>query len=236
MLTVNSVKNQPLIGGWQETVLQSVVENDSGTFLNGVHLSVPVARRQSHHLYVSDKRDVKTVQNEIAESLVEFLHQRFSVDDALLAILIPFIHYDQRDVDLRAVHRVIGCDLDLAAMALEYADLTTSKSLTCLKLPELVQRLASSAEDYPNMLTVMARILAAKPRSADVERCISATNLLKTSLLASSTILTQNAYLFIHHNLPPTAYVAVGGKLLTQLIRACDSLLKRLTYGALPAV
>jgi len=55
------------------------------------------------------------------------------------------------------------------------------------------------------MLTVMARILAAKPHSADVERCISANNLLKTSLRATLTILTENAYLFIHHNLPPTA-------------------------------
>ena len=75
MSTVNSLKNQPLIGGWQETILQSVVDNDEGKFLNGVHLSIPVARRQRHHFYVSDRRDITAVQNEIAESLVEFLHQ-----------------------------------------------------------------------------------------------------------------------------------------------------------------
>jgi len=42
------------------------------------------------------------------------------------------------------------------------------------------------------MLTIMARILAAKPHSADVERCISANNLLKTSLRASLDISTEN--------------------------------------------
>jgi len=56
------------------------------------------------------------------------------------------VHFDQTNIDIRAVHRVIGCDLDLVAMTLEYADLSTSKSLICLKLPELVQRLASSAD------------------------------------------------------------------------------------------
>ena len=51
----------------------------------------------------------------------------------------------------------------------------------------------------------MSGILAAKPHSADVERCISANNLLKTSLCATLKLETENSYLFIHHNLPPTA-------------------------------
>ena len=74
-----------------------------------------------------------------------------------------------------------------------------------MKLPDLVKHLSSNADSYPNILSAMSRILAAKPHSADVERCISANNLLKTSLRSSIKLTTENRYLFIHHNLPPTA-------------------------------
>ena len=68
-----------------------------------------------------------------------------------------------------------------------------------------MKQLAANADSYPNVFCIMSRILAAKPHSADVERCISANNLLKTSLRASLKLDTENSYLFIHHNLPPTA-------------------------------
>jgi hypothetical protein len=48
-------------------------------------------------------------------------------------------------------------------------------------------------------------VVKCKNHSADVERCISANNLLKTSLRASLDISTEARYLFIHHNLPPVA-------------------------------
>jgi hypothetical protein len=137
------------------------------------------------------------VQNEIVDSLVEFLTQRFSIDEPLFATLVPLADFDTASVDLRAVHGLIGCNLDLATMSLEYCDVANSKVLTGLKLLQLVQRLASS-DDYPNMLTIMAQILAAKPHFADMERCISANNLLKTSLRASLKIHQKiHTYLYI---------------------------------------
>jgi len=81
----------------------------------------------------------------------------------------------------------------------------SQKNVASLELPHLVKQLADNANSYPNVLCILSRILDAKPHSADVERCISANNLLKTSLRASLKLDTENSYLFIHHNLPPTA-------------------------------
>jgi len=78
-------------------------------------------------------------------------------------------------------------------------------SLQSSQMPDLVKHLSANADSYPNVLCVMSRILATKPHSADVERCVSGNNLLKTSLRSGLNIDTENAYLFIHHNLPPTA-------------------------------
>ena len=60
-------------------------------------------------------------------------------------------------------------------------------------------------DEYPTMLTALSRILAAKPYSADVERCISANNLLKTSLRSALKLSTESMHLFIYSNIPPTA-------------------------------
>ena len=42
----------------------------------------------------------------------------------------------------------------------------------------------------------------AKPHSCDVERLISACNLVKTSLRNSIDVETQNLYLYVHFNMP----------------------------------
>lgn len=70
-----------------------------------------------------------------------------------------------------------------------------------MKLPHLVAKLSTNSDTYPNVLTVLSHILAARPHSADIERCISANNLLKTYLRSCFKVHTENAYLFIHHNL-----------------------------------
>jgi hypothetical protein len=43
----------------------------------------------------------------------------------------------------------------------------------------------------------------AKPHSADVERLISTSNILKSSDRQSLIVETENEYLFVHFNMPP---------------------------------
>jgi len=42
-----------------------------------------------------------------------------------------------------------------------------------------------------------------KPHSADVERLISTSNILKSSDRQSLIVETENEYLFVHFNMPP---------------------------------
>jgi len=109
-------------------------------------------------------------------------------------------------VNLQQIHAQFAFDLELAGLSCEFTELATEKkTVTSMKLPDPVKHLSSNADSYPNILSAMSQILAAKPHSTDVERCISANNLLKTSLRSSLKLTTGNCYLFIHHNLPPTA-------------------------------
>jgi hypothetical protein len=64
------------------------------------------------------------------------------------------------------------------------------------------QYLARKRNIYPNIVIALARIRAAKPHSCDVERLISACNLVKTSLRNSIYVETQNLYLYVHFNMP----------------------------------
>jgi hypothetical protein len=200
-----SLKDKPLIGGWQETLQQSVYENEGKTFLKGIELSFPSKRRQQHHLFVSDKRDIAAMCSDVIDSLNEFLTQRFSLDSDIAKQLHDFVHFNQEKVDVRAVHTAICSDLDLTAVSIEYQELASNKDFTSLKLADMVRWLTAANDSYKNVCIMLARILAAKPHSADVERCISANNLLKTSLRSALSLHTEAMYMFVHHNLPPVA-------------------------------
>ena len=125
------------------------------------------------------------------------------------------MRFDVEKTDLRAVHMAIGADLDIAELSLEFEELAKScNQLIRIPLPELLKCLSSSQE-YANVVIVLAQLLAAKPHSADVERCISANNLLKTSLRAALDIARESR--FVHHNLPPTSQWNLGQAVLRWL-------------------
>ena len=67
-----------------------------------------------------------------------------------------------------------------------------------LRLCQLVERFCISKNIYPNMIIALSKVLAAKPHSCDVERLISACNLLKTSIRNRMDIKTQNLYMYVH--------------------------------------
>ena len=143
------------------------------------------------------------MKNEIICSLDEFLSQRFDIDQKLVGILRPFVGL-QSDCDIKEVYNTICSDLDLMKLTLEFEELARSKDVNHiqeLKLPQLVQYLFRSKDIYPNMITALCRVLAAKPHFCDVERLISACNLLKTSMRNCIDIKTQNLYLYVYFNM-----------------------------------
>ena len=103
-------------------------------------------------------------------------------------------------VDLRAVHKAVAFDLDIAELSFEFQALAAQSEVTACDMTKCL----SKSQEYPSMLLTLARLMAAKPHSADVERCISANNILKTSLRSALNLRTESSYVFIHNNLPPT--------------------------------
>jgi hypothetical protein len=63
----------------------------------------------------------------------------------------------------------------------------------------MVPYLARKRNIYPNIVTALCRIWAAKPHSCDVERLISACDLVKTTLRNSIDVETQNLYLNLQY-------------------------------------
>ena len=72
----------------------------------------------------------------------------------------------------------------------------------CFVRFQLVRFFARS-DDYITVSTTLSRLLAAKPHSADVERLISASNMLKSPHRCRMTVATENLYQFVHYNMPP---------------------------------
>lgn len=70
-------------------------------------------------------------------------------------------------------------------------------------MQKLISHLAKEPPSFKEVLIVLARIAAATPHSADVERSISANNLIKTPGRSCFNIASENKWLFIHFNLPP---------------------------------
>ena len=115
------------------------------------------------------------------------------------------MHYSiQADCYIKKVHNAICTDLDLMELTSEFEDVLRSgdvDDIRKLKLCQLVERLCRSKNIYPDMIIALSRVLAAKPHSCDVERLISACNLLKTSMRNRTDIKSQNLYLYFHLNM-----------------------------------
>jgi len=112
------------------------------------------------------------------------------------------------DSQLRECHKALISDMSLSEFASSYREVCghfpgKASSETS---PRDVIRWSTCKTDCSHTLTVaLARLLAAKPHSADVERLISSYNQLKTSDRSALSANTLSATLFIRHNMPPVA-------------------------------
>ncbi|CAB4024767.1 E3 SUMO- ligase KIAA1586-like isoform X4, partial [Paramuricea clavata] len=203
---VLGLKETALLGGWVEALSEQVSEEEDGTVsLKGVELSSGNARRRRHihHLYVTDTRDIDAIKNEIIESLKEFLTQRFLDQEDDIDLLKPFVNL-QQSVDLKEVHKQFFKDLDLMELGMEYDDVLSMEDIEHFRKLSLRERFQMfvQSEELPNLKVAFARILAAKPHSADVERLISCSVALKSSGRSRMLLETENLNLYVHYNMP----------------------------------
>lgn len=106
---------------------------------------------------------------------------------------------------LKKVHKLIGRDLDLSNFVLEYEEIqevSNIENLRKMSMASFVQHLSKSGS-FNTILTIFSRVLAAKSHSADVERLISTSNILKSADRQNLLVESENEYLFVHFNMPP---------------------------------
>jgi len=101
---------------------------------------------------------------------------------------------------------LLHSDLDIQLLAQKYDDLLEYDDIATLRrksLESIVRNLANNL-NFETIFIISARISAAKPHTANVERLINANYIWKTSLRNHSLITeTENVYLSIHVYMPP---------------------------------
>lgn len=71
-----------------------------------------------------------------------------------------------------------------------------------MSMASFVEHLSKSGS-FNTILTMFSRVLVAKPHSANVERLISTSNILKSAGRQNLLVESENEYLFVHFNVPP---------------------------------
>ena len=166
---LKKLKQDPLLGGWMETFNEQLVVqsdgDDENMVLSDQELRTAKPRRNQHHnLYVRETRDVNAVKNEIVDSLINFLDERFSISDDHISILKPFIDLEN-SADIKLIHNTFFKNLPLEELGMEYAEaihLQDIDQLKCMPLQYKLKRLLQSGF-FPNVSVAFARIFAAKP-------------------------------------------------------------------------
>lgn len=196
--TLENLKVQSIPTGFESKLQTKLVTRDEKEFLNDVELSTGTTLRHK-------KATVDEFRETVIDCLVNFLRIRFEAENReLLSVLQAFLEFDGPEATVVSrAHEFVGKDLDMASLYIQFSDMCEAKDVKKLPLHKIVQHLASPEQfvHFWELATVLARILACTPHSADVERCISANNLLKTSLRSKLALTTENQYLYIYFNM-----------------------------------
>lgn len=169
--------------------------------LKGIELKQMEAERRSATAF-------EELQKEILKSLLDFLEERFEADDNFVKMIEPLLRFDET-INIGAIYAAIVPDLNLPNLSLQFQDIASDpKIYENLSLTQLIAKLCKTVGNrifFKDIITLLSRITACTPHSADVERTISASHRLKSKLRSSITVETENRNLFIHYNMPDLA-------------------------------
>lgn len=173
MNRLESCKSEKIVGGWEEHFFTELTTNGNRFSLKGFNLKKPSVtsnRRASCSFTVN-------IRHFIIHKLVGHLKMRLDIDEFLQTGLKPLINISSSTSQqyLELCHSLIVPDFDKTDFFTEYymaADL-----LTNFEFKTNLDTLQKLHEIDPNNLSTLkyalARIAAALPHSADVERLIS---------------------------------------------------------------
>jgi hypothetical protein len=206
-----------LPGGYEEMLKTN---DEVATFCD-----LKLHRRQSRaatrkHLFVTTKgRDVTAIKSEILQSLCNFLTSRLAVDDmppekaskgqsyaTQFKSLSPACMKaaDATEEEIQTAFLAVVPDLDRREFFAAYAEILLLLKSTHLRSATLndILKVSLANNEWRVISVALARILVAKPHSCDVERLISAYNVIKDDDRCSLAANTIDAYLHVHINMP----------------------------------
>ncbi|OWA50855.1 hypothetical protein BV898_15359 [Hypsibius exemplaris] len=196
-----ALQQEPLIGGWEEKVVELLTTDGNKRTFFGVEMwtKTPVWRPNKN---VSVLRPFALVRIQISTTMVNFFSERMGIDNEMIKALRPLTHPTgvYTSDDLRVCHATIAPDLSLKDFALELTDFSRSG----LVEGQSVRQNLLIAMKQPSMKLVtncLARVIVAVPHSCDIERLISAYNLLKSPDRSRMTSETANPYLHVMINM-----------------------------------
>ena len=183
----------------------------------GVKLTTRLKRAsKTRHLFVTTRRrTIDSIKAEIVLSLKNFMDVRLGVEKASdaaepfavqLKALSPDVMASGTATaeDISKSCSLIAPDLDKQQFHSSYSEVVHfMRNATCRpKNLQDVLLVTLRNIDWLPLSIAVARVLAAKPHSCDVERLVSAYNLAKDDDRCSLAENTLDAYLHIHINMP----------------------------------
>lgn len=205
--TIEDMKVEQLIGGWEDRLSNEIISETRTSVLcevtehkiwQGVELDLSEVEKRGT---MRTPRGFDAIKQQILNETTKLTSERFASDEKLVDVLGPFVKLDP-STNIRRVHELIASDLELVLLNMQFKELCRSSDMKKMNIHQLISHLAKSGVESETVLIAFARVAAASPHSADVERSISSNNLMKTSLRSSLDLQTENRYLFIHFNLP----------------------------------
>lgn len=189
--------------GWSQKLSSSIIlKTINGDEENKVRTLKGIELTDNDSRIIRNKRiDFTIIRKRITKSIAKCLHDRFVIDMNLVEKLGPFCKLDS-SANVKIVTELIAPDMNDCDLYMQYEDACSVQEFKNLSFIELLPQLARDHESFGKVFEVFARIAAATPHSADVERSISANNRLKTNGRSNFDISSENKWLFIHFNMP----------------------------------
>lgn len=211
---IENLRNAPLVGGWEELFTKEIIteinpnSNKTITKLKDIELfdkSKLGRQKKNHNLYVSEDSSFSAIRNDIIEHLLNYVSERLDITEWSFLKPLATISEHTTDEELSKCHGLICSDFELVEFVTSYREVSCVQNFKNKKISKDMLKMLLSNECWKSLSTAVARIIAAKPHSADVERIISYYNVLKTCKRSSLSPETIKNSLYIKINMPVVA-------------------------------
>lgn len=161
---LTDLKTRPILGGSESQIANQMMwEDDEKLYMNGIELLTEYRGR-------NQPPELSVFKAAVIDRLTHNLKVRLQDEDGDLLFLVESFFKFEKELDITEIHSTFAKDLSLSELHLQYIDFANSyASVKNQSLPQLLKYFTDSkrSEQFSELTTVLARILACTPHSAD---------------------------------------------------------------------